>query len=102
MWRQENDRKVPTGVIMVDAEVAVTLMNRWSHYCFDGVPLNGIELLREGGLDFEFRCGHLEYGGGATVVPCESLVFSDGSQAMRIGSPCGSNWSCWSAFEPYV
>jgi hypothetical protein len=86
---------------MFEAEVAVTLLNRWLRHCRVQASSDSVELLREGGLAFEYQCGRLVRDTGAAPDLYEALVFADGSRAMRISSPSVSDWSFWSAFEPY-
>ncbi len=85
---------------MSEAHVAVTLLNRWLH----GRPVqaseDNVELLREGGLAFEYHCGRLVSDIGAELDWYETVIFADGSRAMRVGSTSSSGWTVWSAFEP--
>lgn len=88
---------------MFDAEIAATLLNRWSHQppaCDEGTYL---ELLREGNLNFTHQLGHLRVDGAVEVNPCnvESLVFVDGSRALRVeAAGVVAGWTRWAALEP--
>ncbi|MGX7006148.1 hypothetical protein [Caballeronia sp. KNU42] len=89
---------------MFDAEIAATLLNRWNRK----TPGDGcgtyLDLLREGNLDCARELGDIcVEGNDASSRPCkvESLVFGDGSRAVRIGTPDSvPNWTRWAPLEP--
>ncbi|WP_341315167.1 hypothetical protein WN982_07865 [Paraburkholderia sp. IMGN_8] len=87
---------------MLDAEIAVTLLNRWWREVPGRAALTSLELLREGGLTFVHQRGHmLTEGPDGDACGVESLLFPDGSRAMRIGTQNPPpNWTKWAAFDP--
>ncbi|AXL49075.1 hypothetical protein DSC91_000753 [Paraburkholderia caffeinilytica] len=90
---------------MYDAEIAATLLNRWtarsSTTDFDVY----LELLREGNLSFTYQSGHVRDAGieEAGAFNIESLVFGDGSRALRVEAPDQTpRWTRWVAVEPLL
>jgi hypothetical protein len=62
-----------------------------------------LNLLREGNLDFTHQHGRLNTGNAAgdSDLDIESLVFADGSRAVRIKAPGQApGWTRWAALEP--
>jgi len=88
---------------MFDAEIAAKLLNRWAVGPPDGHRHTYLDLLREGNLHFTHQMGHATMGNLADEGPfdLESLVFSDGSRALRLKTPGTTpEWTQWAAFEP--
>jgi hypothetical protein len=91
---------------MFDAEIAATLLNRWNHRPAACDHPTYLELLREGNLNFTHQLGYVRIKGIADASPCnieniESLVFDDGSRALRISAPSlAPGWTRWAALEP--
>jgi hypothetical protein len=88
---------------MLDAEIAVTLLNRWAGRPPTDEAETYLELLREGGLTFAHHLGHVVTQGDASARACEveSLLFEDGSRAVRIGAHTTPvQWTRWAALVP--
>ncbi|MGF6753334.1 hypothetical protein [Paraburkholderia sp. GAS334] len=88
---------------MFDAEIAATLLNRWDRKPARAGRDAYLNLLREGNLDFTHQLGRVSVGEAAddSALNIESLVFVDGSRAVRIEAPDqGPGWTRWAAFEP--
>jgi|SRR6516225_2337340 hypothetical protein len=88
---------------MFDAEIAAKLLNRWTVRPPDTRHDTYLDLLREGNLNFTHQMGSVTSGGVATesLFDLESLVFVDGSRALRLRTPGATrDWSQWAAFEP--
>lgn len=89
---------------MFDAEIAATLLNRWIRKAPIDDCSTHIDLLREGSLEFtrhlsDLPAGESDAGGG----PCriESLLFADGSRAVRVGAPGPvPAWTRWAHLDP--
>ncbi|WP_042320235.1 hypothetical protein [Paraburkholderia caledonica] len=69
-----------------DAEIAVTLMNRWQRSGGESDNRTShLQLLREGGLSFEAtRAGFKNAAAEWSRVEVECLTFTDGSRALRL------------------
>jgi hypothetical protein len=95
---------------MFDAEIAAKLLNRWTvkppaaqhdtsqHDSY-------LDMLREGNLDFTHQMGRVTLGDVSAdgLFDLESLVFVDGSRALRLRTPDAvPDWTQWAAFEPPV
>ncbi|MEM5385008.1 hypothetical protein VSR68_15595 [Paraburkholderia phymatum] len=95
---------------MFDAEIAAKLLNRWTvkppaaqhdtsqHDSY-------LDMLREGNLDFTHQMGRVTLGDVSAdgLFDLESLVFVDGSRALRLRTPGAvPDWTQWAAFEPPV
>jgi hypothetical protein len=88
---------------MHDAEIAITLMNRWERRETIEAGQSAVELLREGELDFRHFTGQLVAGStprehGWTF---ECLEFDDGSRAFRLADTVEScARTPWAAIAP--
>lgn len=90
---------------MFDAEIAATLLNRWDRKPTPADRETYLNLLREGNLDFTHQLGAVsnEQEADAGQLNIESLVFVDGSRALRIRAPdLAPGWTRWAALEPPV
>jgi hypothetical protein len=90
---------------MFDAEIAAKLLNRWTIKRPFSEHDNYLDLLREGNLKFTHQAGRVSLGEKTTTNPfdLESLVFADGSRALRIRTlGLASDWTQWTALEPPV
>ncbi|WP_438391902.1 hypothetical protein [Caballeronia sp. DA-9] len=91
---------------MFDAEIAAALLNRWNRQTAGEDCGTYLDLLREGNLDFARQTGDiLSEGNDADSRPCkvESLVFIDGSCAVRISaSNSVPTWTRWATLEPVL
>ena len=90
-------------VTMFDAEIAAKLLNRWAVGPPGAHHNTYLDLLREGNLHFTHQMGHATMGNVADEGPfdLESLVFVDGSRALRLKTPDTTpDWTQWAAFEP--
>jgi hypothetical protein len=88
---------------MFDAEIAAKLLNRWAVRPPDAHHNTYLDLLREGNLLFTHQMGRATLGDIAADAPfdLESLVFVDGSRALRLKTPgAAPDWTQWAAFEP--
>ena len=88
---------------MFDAEIAATLLNRWDRKPALAGNDTHLNLLREGNLDFTHQQGRVDVSNAAdeSGLDIESLVFVDGSRAVRIkSSDQAPGWTRWAAFEP--
>lgn len=88
---------------MFDAEIAATLLNRWDRKPATADRETYLNLLREGNLDFTHQLGEVSNPGVADAdqFNIESLVFVDGSRALRIKAPdIAPGWTRWAALEP--
>jgi hypothetical protein len=88
---------------MFDAEIAAKLLNRWALKPPAAHGDSYLDLLREGNLRFSHQAGSVTPGGVASesLFDLESLVFSDGSRALRLKAPgAATGWTQWAAFEP--
>jgi hypothetical protein len=88
---------------MFDAEIAAKLLNRWAVRPPDAHHHTYLDLLREGNLHFTHQMGHATMGDVAAEGPfdLESLVFVDGSRALRLKTQGATpDWTQWAAFEP--
>ncbi|ACC72747.1 hypothetical protein PPMP20_25640 [Paraburkholderia phymatum] len=88
---------------MFDAEIAATLLNRWTVKPPSAHGDSYLDLLREGNLNFTHQMGSVTPGGvaSASLFELESLEFVDGSRALRLKTPGSmSGWTQWAAFEP--
>ena len=87
---------------MNDAEIAMTLLNRWERDDpFDGLK-SRMDLLRAGGLEFQHGRGLFgERRGGARSIDVECLWFVDGSCVVRVTEP-GLHVSGWTAVAPVL
>ncbi|MBP0595922.1 hypothetical protein J8I87_41170 [Paraburkholderia sp. LEh10] len=90
---------------MFDAEIAAKLLNRWTLKPPAAQHDTYLDLLREGNLNFTHQLGNVTSGGVAaeSLFDLESLVFADGSRALRLRtSGATPEWTQWAAFEPPV
>ena len=88
---------------MFDAEIAAKLLNRWTVRPPAAQCDSYLDLLREGNLNFTHQRGSVTPGGVASenLFDLESLVFVDGSRALRLKTPGATpDWTQWAAFEP--
>ncbi|CAG4886943.1 hypothetical protein [Paraburkholderia saeva] len=88
---------------MFDAEIAATLLNRWDRKPAMAGRDTYLNLLREGNLDFTHQQGRVSTGNPTSdsELDIESLVFVDGSRAVRIkASGQAPGWTRWAALEP--
>jgi hypothetical protein len=95
---------------MYDAEIAAKLLNRWAikppatqHDISQRDAY--LDLLREGNLHFTHQVGRVTLGDVSAddLFDLESLVFVDGSRALRLRtSGAVPDWTQWAAFEPPV
>jgi hypothetical protein len=88
---------------MFDAEIAAKLLNRWTVRPPATQCDSYLDLLREGNLRFTHQMGSVTPGGVTTerLFDLESLVFADGSRALRLRTPgAAPAWTQWAAFEP--
>ena len=88
---------------MFEAEIAATLLNRWDRKPAVAGGDTYLNLLREGNLDFTHQQGRVNVGSAAdeSELDIESLVFVDGSRAVRIkSSDQAPGWTRWAALEP--
>jgi hypothetical protein len=88
---------------MFDAEIAAKLLNRWTVRPPAAHCDSYLDLLREGNLNFTHQMGRATPGGVASesLFDLESLVFVDGSRALRLKAPGATpDWTQWAAFEP--
>ncbi|WP_118183079.1 hypothetical protein [Paraburkholderia phosphatilytica] len=90
---------------MHDAEIAITLMNRWERRETVKAGQSAVELLREGDLGFRHITGQLVAGStpredGWTF---ECLEFDDGSRAFRLADNVEScARTPWAAIPPML
>jgi hypothetical protein len=87
---------------MYDAEVAATLLNRWSAVPRIDVRDHSLDLLREGNLNFARRLGQLRSDGtnDCFLYIVEFLFFVDGSCALRVNfKNTNDGWSRWGSVE---
>lgn len=84
---------------MLDAEIAAILLNRRAT---DDQAAG--ELLREGNLHFVAESGGLgPVAADRAQMTVESLLFTDGSRAFRVGgSDAEQRWSRWAVIEPFA
>jgi hypothetical protein len=90
---------------MFDAEIAATLLNRWTVRPPTAHCDSYLDLLREGNLNFTHQMGSVTPGGvtSTSLFELESLEFVDGSRALRLKTPGATpDWTQWAAFEPPV
>lgn len=88
---------------MFDAEIAAKLLNRWGRKPPSTQHDTYLDLLREGNLGFTHQQGRVSLSEGASPFELESLVFLDGSRALRVSTPGrASEWTQWAALEPAV
>ena len=90
---------------MFDAEIAAKLLNRWAIKPPFAQHDNYLDLLHEGNLKFTHQAGRVSLGEKTTTNPfdLESLMFVDGSRALRIRtSGPASEWTQWTSLEPPV
>ncbi|WP_109483551.1 hypothetical protein [Paraburkholderia sp. C35] len=88
---------------MFDAEIAAKLLNRWTLRPPATQCDSYLDLLREGNLNFTRQLGRVTPGDVASdsLFDLESLVFVDGSRALRLKTPGATpDWTQWAAFEP--
>jgi hypothetical protein len=88
---------------MCDAEVAAVLLNRCTVQPFDEPEPSYLGILREGNLMFKHEHGF----GGLRDIPesdacrTESLIFADGSRALRVSATeSEGGWTRWAALHP--
>ncbi|CAD6545931.1 hypothetical protein ACFQ3P_05605 [Paraburkholderia sabiae] len=90
---------------MFDAEIAATLLNRWTVKPPAAHRDSYLDLLREGNLNFTHQMGSVTPGGvtSTSLFELEALEFVDGSRALRLKTPGATpDWTQWAAFEPPV
>jgi hypothetical protein len=88
---------------MFDAEIAATLLNRWTGQTAREESPSYLGLLREGNLQFKHELGYVGTRGIRDTNACrtESLFFGDGSRALRVGgSDREAGWTRWAALQP--
>lgn len=91
---------------MYDAEIAMTLMNRWDDGRMNRHDATSVvTLLREGGLQFRWLRGFVETGRTSDCSldgwELECLMFEDGSRALRLmRSPPNCAVTRWTAMQP--
>jgi hypothetical protein len=88
---------------MHDAEIAITLMNRWERHDADDADLSAVDLLREGELGFRHITGQLVAGSAPRdhAWAFECLEFDDGSRAFRLADNIEScARTPWAAIPP--
>ncbi|WP_175940745.1 hypothetical protein [Caballeronia sp. BCC1704] len=88
---------------MFDAEFVAMFLNRYANHSSDEDVDAYLGVLREGNLQFTHELGHV----GACCAPdtnavrAESLIFGDGSRALRVAKPDSeTGWSPWTALQP--
>ncbi|WOD16483.1 hypothetical protein [Paraburkholderia kirstenboschensis] len=88
---------------MCDAEVAAVLLNRCELQPFDEPEPSYLGILREGNLMFKHECGFVRLRDipGSNACRTESLIFADGSRALRVSvAESDGGWTCWAALQP--
>ncbi|WP_248322789.1 hypothetical protein [Caballeronia sp. Sq4a] len=88
---------------MFDAEFVATFLNRCANHASDEDFDSYLGVLREGNLQFTHELGYV----GPCDIPnmnvyrAESLIFGDGSRALRVAKPdSDTGWSPWTALQP--
>jgi len=88
---------------MCDAEVAAVLLNRCTVQSFDEQEPSYLRILREGNLAFEHEHGFVALRDVLDRDACrtESLIFADGSRALRVSvAERDGGWTRWAVLQP--